>query len=143
MAAPSTYAQFELGNTTYTSLVAIQWLPGAPQFLVHTVPNSVTHPSKFMGRGPASLEGVLQTTSANERAFITALQTETIRHAAWVDTDATAVYCHVYAGEVTSRELLNPYGAPANTKTVRIGFKFTCPDQRLYKYSDNSVLIGS
>ena len=144
MAAPSTYAQFELGSNTYTTLLGILWTPGPPQMIVHTVPSSVTHPVKWMDRGPATLEGTLQLAGSGATALVTDLQTETIRHASWVGPNAVAVYCHVYAAEVTGwTYLAGPYGAAAATKLVQVSFKFTCPDQRLYLYSDNSTLVGA
>jgi hypothetical protein len=140
----TTYNQFALASTTYTDLVSILWLPGEPISVLHLVPSSTTHPQKFMGRGPATLEGVLQTTTANERGFIAAVVgTQTVRHAIWVDGDGTEVYCHVYGGAITGREFMNPWGAAANTKLVRLSFKFVCGDQRLYKGSDDSVLVGA
>lgn len=144
MAAPSTYNQLELGSTTYTDLVELRWMPGASQSLVHICPNSVVHPSKWYGRGPATLEGILQCTGANQTGFLTALQTQTERHAAWVGPNAVAVYVHVNAAEITSIEYVaGAYGSPDNTKLTRVGFSFVCPDQRLYLYSDNSVLVGA
>ncbi|MDD2756232.1 MAG: hypothetical protein PHS80_11980 [Methanothrix sp.] len=144
MAAPSTYAQLELGSTTYTSLVELLWTPGTPQYIVHPCPSSVAHPAKFYGRGPAQLEGVMQMAGSSVVAFMAALQTETIRHASWMGPNAVAVYCHVYAAEITEYAYVaGAYGAPANTKLVRVGFRFVCPDQRLYLYSDNSVLVGA
>lgn len=139
----TTYNQFALGASTYTDLTTLTWLPGAPITVCHLVPSSATHPQKFMGRGPATLEGTLQTTTANERGFIAAVVgTQTARHASWVDGDGTEVYCHVYGGEITGREFVNPWGAAANTKLVRLSFRFVCGDQRLYKGSDDSTLVG-
>lgn len=145
MAAPSTYNQLELGSTTYTDLVELFWTPGAPQYLVHVCPNSAAHPSKYYGRGPASLSGVMQCAGSSMTALLVALQTETIRHAAWVGPNAVAVYCHVYSAEITSPPtyVAGAYGAVVNTKLMRVGFRFACPDQRLYLYSDNSVLVGA
>lgn len=142
--AVSSTGEFGLDTKIYTALISpITWLPGAPQMLVHQVPSSVVHPSKFMGRGPAMLEGLIELASGDERAFIAAVQTETIRHASWLDTDGTEVYAHVYAGEITSRALMNPLDTPGTTAIVEVGFKFACPDQRLYKASDDSILLGA
>lgn len=145
MAAPSTYAQLELGSTTYTSLVELLWTPGAPQYVVHTCPSSVSHPAKFYGRGPATLEGVMQLAGSSVTGFLTALQTDTAaRKASWVGPNAVAVYCYVYGAEITGYEYVaGAYGSPANTKLARVGFRFVCPDQRLYLYSNNSVLVGA
>lgn len=146
MAAPDTYAKLELGSTTYTSLASLFWTPGAPQYIVHPCPSSVSHPAKFYGRGPASLEGELQCAGSSMTTFLTALQTDSAaRKAAWVGPNAVAVYVYVYAAEITEPPyyVAGAYGSPVNSKLMRVGFRFICPDQRLYLYSDDSVLVGA
>ena len=141
------YYQFALAANIYgdgnpLGLRSFEWLPGEPQTLVHVVASSTTHPSKFMGRGPAKLQGEIQVAASGVRTFIADVQTETLRHASWVDADGTEVYVHVYAGTVASITPVAPHGTPAGTKLVRVGFSFICPDQRLYKASDDSTLLG-
>lgn len=143
--------QFILGSNTYglaadvTGMVGqtIQWQPGAPQFLTHLCPNSVTHPTKYYGRGPATLSGIIQLKATDYRTFLNDMHVETIRHAGWLDADGVEVYVHVYAGEVSAPVWLQPYVAPATTLLVRVEFRFECADQRMYKTSDNSVLVGA
>jgi hypothetical protein len=144
--------QFILASNTYglaadvTGMVGqpIQWQAGALQYLVHQCPNSLAHPSKFYGRGPASITGTIQLKATDYRTFLNDIHVETLRHAGWLDADGTEVYAHVYAGEMTGPlEWLQPNVTPAAALLVRVSFKFICPDQRLYKTSDNSVLVGA
>ncbi len=141
----TTYAQFALATNIYTKLVEFPSRApvGAPQRIVHQVPSSTVHPQKEYGRGPVVIEGLIQIVASSKRTFISDLQTQTKRKASWVDDDGTEVYMYVYAGEVTSERAMVPYGSPAGTKLVRIGFRFNTGDQRLYKAADDSVLLGA
>lgn len=144
----STYRQFALGAIQYGTgtnegLTALDWQPGEPIAITHVVPNSVSHPQMFMGRGPATLSGTMQLQAMNLLGFLTVLNTATERHASWVWHNGTEVYVHVCAAQATVERFTTNFGAPATDKLVKVYFEFRCGDQRLYKASDDSVLLGA
>jgi hypothetical protein len=111
------------------------------QRIIHQVAGSAVHPQKELGGLPAEISFTIEILASDLLAALGNIETKVKRKLSYLAPDGTEVYYFVHSGEATT-EPATEFSAAANVP-VEVKCSFTAGDQRLYRASDDAVLLGA